>query len=125
MAVKRTDRLNSLLKEVIDSIIRKDVKNPNLTTLFNVTRVDISKDLHHAKVYVSVIGSDEEKKDTIDVLQSAAGYIAVRSSKKVVIRHFPDLRFILDDTVEKQMHIETILQDINAERATRSKATEE
>lgn len=58
MAVKRTDRLNSLLKEVISEVIRKDVRNPHVNELVTVTRVNISRDLRHAKVFISVIGTE-------------------------------------------------------------------
>jgi ribosome-binding factor A len=116
MAKQRTDRLNSLLKEVISEVIRRDVRNPHIRELFTVTRVDISKDLHYAKVWVSVIGTDVEKKETIAALQSAAGFIAVNSSKKVVMRYFPELTFKLDDTVDKHMRIEELLGELKSKR---------
>lgn len=116
MATKRTDRLNSLLKEVISDVIRKDVRNPHVNGLLTVTRVDITKDLHYAKVYISIIGTQEEKEKTIAALQSAAGFIAVNSSKQVVMRYFPALTFKLDTGVEKHMRIEDLLQKIKEER---------
>lgn len=125
MAKNRTDRLNSLLKEVISEVIRRDVKNPHVNALITVTHVDISKDLHHAKVYVSVIGSEKEKTETIAALQSAAGFIAVNSSKKVVMRYFPELLFRLDDSVEKHMRIEDLLSKINDERESRETKNDE
>jgi ribosome-binding factor A len=115
---QRTDRLNSLLKEVISEVIRRDVRNPHVNELVGVTRVDITKDLHHAKVYISVIGNDQQKKETIQALNSAAGFIAVHASKKVVMRYFPELNFILDDSVEKHMRIETLLAEINAKKSS-------
>ncbi|MBA3957171.1 MAG: 30S ribosome-binding factor RbfA [Parachlamydiaceae bacterium] len=113
---QRTERLNSLLKEVLSDVIRKDVRNPHVKELLTVTRVDISKDLHYAKVYVSVIGTPEDKEATINALQSAAGFIAVNASKKVVMRYFPALTFRLDDAVDKHMRIEKILEEIQAQR---------
>src|ERR1700720_1746150 len=98
MPKQRTDRLNSLLKEVISEVIRKDVRNPHVNELVTVTRVDITKDLHYAKVYISVIGDEQAKAETIAALTSAAGFIAVNSSKKVVMRYFPELTFKLDDS---------------------------
>ena len=80
--VNRTDRLNSLLTAVLSEVIMKDVKNPDVHTLTSVTSVDISKDLHHAKVYVSVIGTDQEKEKTLKALESEAGFIACSASKK-------------------------------------------
>ena len=119
MAIKRTDRLNSLLKEVISEVIRREVRNPHVSGLVTVTRVQISKDLHYAKVFISVIGSEQQKAETIDALNSAAGFIAVNSSQQVTMRYFPALTFKLDDSVDKHMRIEKLLGEVNQERASR------
>jgi ribosome-binding factor A len=119
MTKQRTDRLNSSLKEVISDVIRKDVRNPHVNELLTVTRVDITKDLRYAKVYISVIGTAEQKDETLKALQSAAGFIAINSAKKVVMRYFPELTFKLDDSVDKQMRIEQLLGDISSERKSR------
>lgn len=119
MAVPRTQRLDSLLKEVISEVIKRDVRNPHVTELVTVTRVQISKDLRHAKVYISVIGTKEEKEETIAALTSAAGFIAVNSSQKVVMRYFPELTFRLDDSVDRHMRVEEILSTISKERESR------
>lgn len=116
MPVQRTDRLNSLLKEVISEVIRRDVKNPHVNELVTVTRVEITKDLHHAKVYISVIGTEKDKETTIKALTTAAGFIAVNSSKKVTMRYFPELTFKLDDAVDKHMRIEELLHEISEKR---------
>lgn len=119
MAKKRTERLNSLLKEVISEVITRDVGNPHVATLVTVTSVDISSDLHHAKVYISVIGSQAEKDETLAALQSSAGFIAVHASKKVVMRYFPELTFKLDTSVEKHMRIEALIEKIHEEQQSR------
>lgn len=119
MKKNRKERLNSLLKEVISEVIFKDVKNPNVSQFVAVTEVDISADLQQAKVYISVIGNQEEKKKTLEALQSAAGFIGVHASKKVVLRHFPSLLFKLDESVDKHMRIEEILGKIHDEESTR------
>lgn len=123
MAKKRTDRLNSLLKEVISDVIRKDVRNPHVTELVTVTKVEITRDLHYAKVYISVIGTEQQKAETIAALQTAAGFIAVHASKLVVMRYFPSLTFKLDDYVEKHMRIEELLSKISAEKKAREDET--
>lgn len=125
MAIQRTDRLNSLLKEVISEVIKRDVRNPHVTELVTVTRVQISKDLRHAKVFISVIGSEQDKIETIDALNSAAGFIAVNSSQKVVMRYFPELKFKLDDSVDKHMRIEELLDKISQERGSRQHPVED
>lgn len=119
MPIKRTDRLNSLLKEVLSEVIREDVKHPQLHHLSSVTQVDISKDLHNAKVYISVIGTDKEKQLSLAALKSAAGYIAVIASKKVVMRYFPQLTFYIDDSVEKQIQINELIEKINQDKSSR------
>ncbi|MBX9924054.1 MAG: 30S ribosome-binding factor RbfA [Rhabdochlamydiaceae bacterium] len=126
-ASKRVIRLNSLLKEVLSEVIRKEVRDPRLGVLITVTSVDITKDLHHAKVHISVIGTPEEKKQSIEALQSAAGFIGVHASKKVVMRFFPSLTFKLDESVDTYMAIDSLLGKIHQEQKTRqhtSDATE-
>lgn len=119
MEKKRTDRLNSLLKEVLSEVIMRDVRDPRLAKFVTVTSVDITKDLHHAKVFISVIGTDLEKEQTIQALESAASFIAVTASKKVVMRYFPLLTFKLDTSVDKHLRIENLLQKIQNEQQTR------
>lgn len=121
---KRTDRLNSLLKEVISDVIRKEVKNPLINPLFTVTRVDITRDLHYAKVYVSVIGDDMARAATLEALNQSAGFIAVHASKQIVIRYFPQLTFRLDDSVDKHMRIEQLLEEIHTEQDSREAGNE-
>ncbi len=119
---QRVERLNSLLKEVISEVVRADVRDPRLGSLITVTSVSVAKDLQHAKVLISVIGTPEEKKKSIEALQSAAGFIAVNASKKVVMRYFPSLTFRLDDSVDKHMAVETILTKIHNEQKSRPSA---
>ena len=119
MKKNRLNRINSLLKEVISEVIQKDVHNPHVSTFVAVTSVDTSADLHHAKVLVSLIGSDAEKEKVLAALQTAAGFIAVHAAKKVKLRYFPNLSFKLDHSAEDFMKIETIISAIEKERLSR------
>jgi ribosome-binding factor A len=118
--MSRLDRINSLLKEVISEVIRRDVKNPNIHTLITVTRVETTKDLHQAKVYISVIGEEKERKETMIALKQSAGFIGQAASKKVSLRFFPTLFFYYDDSVDKHMRIETILSEIKKKNGSDS-----
>ena len=124
MAVNRTDRLGSLLKEVISDVILREVKNPHLPTLLTVTGVEITKDLRQAKVFISVIGDAQKKALAISTLNQAAGFIAARASKQVVLRYFPELAFYLDDSVEKQVRVQDLLAQIEEERVKREEEDE-
>ena len=116
---QRIERLNSLLKEVISEVIREDVRDPRLGSLITITSVDTSKDIQHAKVYLSVIGTPEEKKKSLAAVQSGAGFIAVHASKKVSMRYFPSLSFRLDESVDKHIAVETILGKLREEQKSR------
>ena len=120
MKKNRLERVNSLLKEVIFEVIQKEVRNPHVTTFVTVTQVETSADLHHAKVSISIIGSDAEKSKILSALQSAAGFIAVHASEKVRLRYFPNLTFKLDTALEEHLRIQKILADIEKERLSRS-----
>lgn len=120
MAKERVNRINSLLKEVISEVIRKELKHSEVNELLTVTAVDVSKDLRHAKVYISVIGSEKDKETTMAALEKAAGFIGSHASKKVVLRYFPELKFYLDNTVDKQLRIDELLKEIDEERNSRT-----
>lgn len=119
MKKNRIDRINSLLREVIFDVIQKQVRNPHVNLFVSVTRVDTSADLYHAKVYVSMIGTNAEKDLVLAALQSAAGFIAVQASHQVEMRHFPSLTFRLDHAADEHFKIEKILSDIEKERMSR------
>ena len=124
MTKKRSLRLNSLLQEVLSDVIRKDVRDPRVAPIVSITRVSITDDLQHAKVYISVIGTPQQKDDTVDALQSAAGFIAITASKQVTMRYFPALTFILDHSLEEQIRIESLLSEIHLEQQKRPRASE-
>lgn len=119
MKKNRLNRINSLLKEVLFEVIQKEVRNPHVNTFITVTQVETSADLHHAKVYVSMIGSEAEKEKILAALQTAAGFIAVHAAKQVKMRYFPNLTFKLDKSVDEYMKIDKILSDIEKERQSR------
>ncbi|PCI77995.1 ribosome-binding factor A [Candidatus Aerophobetes bacterium] len=120
-AERRIERLNSLLKEVINEVIRDDIRNPKMAKLISVAKVELTKDLSIAKVFVSIIEDDETlRKQTVSMLNKAAGFISVLSSKKMVIKMFPLLKFKLDTTVDSQMNIHNILQEIANKRASQA-----
>lgn len=114
----RLERINSLLKRVIYEIIQRDVSNPNITLPITVTRVETTGDLSHAKVYVSIMGTPEQKAKNLVGLQSAARFIAVNSHKKKIpdLRHFPNLTFYLDTGLEHQIRIQEVLTKLEQEK---------
>ncbi len=100
------------------------VRNPKINALITIKKVEVTKDLHHAKVYVSLIGSAAEKEQTLQALKSAAGFISVQAAKKVVMRYFPALAFYLDDTLEDELRIHALLEQIRQEKTSRENVRE-
>lgn len=109
---------------MIVEVIQKEVHNPHINTFISVTHVDTSADLHHAKVFISLIASDAEKEKIVSALQSASGFIAVHASKKTRLRYFPKLLFILDHSTDEHIRIDRILDKIEKERELRPKIDE-
>ena len=119
MTKRRVERVNSLLKEVISETIQRDLKNIPVPQLITITAVDVSGDLRHAKVFISIIENDpKKKKAAIDLLNTHSGIIAVLSSKKVVLRYFPELTFKLDESIDNYMQIDALLRKIEPEKTS-------
>jgi ribosome-binding factor A len=112
---RRIDRIEEQLRAELSEIIEREVQDPRIG-LVTVTRVKVSPDLRHARVFVTVLGSDEDKKKTIEGLRSAASY--TRRSLGQRLRHLkriPDLTFGYDEEVEKGIRIEELLDQIKTE----------
>lgn len=115
MAKYRIGRISEEMKKEISNIIMHDLKDPRLTAMVSVTDVETSADLQLAKVFVSVFGSEEEKEETIEALKSSSGYIRHAVSQRIKLRHMPEILFKLDKTIDKGMHIDSILRKIKNE----------
>ena len=99
--VSRTDRLNSEFKKEIHEIISRRLNDPAITGMVSVMKVDVSRDLSYAKVFVSVFSaSDEAKKKTFDAISKSAGRIRHELGATMRIRTVPELSFVLDDSLE-------------------------
>lgn len=119
MNTKRQNRLNSLLKEILSEIISREIHDPSISPLITVTKVSITKDLKHAKVYISVIG--DKKNDMLEKINSYKRQITNIAFKKVSMRYFPELTFILDTSLDNFFKVDKILKDIQDERNSSSK----
>ncbi len=115
MVKERDRRLGELLKEEISDIIRREVRDPRIGSFVSITEVDVSGDLRHAKVFVSVMGSEQEKQDTMDGLEEATGFIRSLVGERITIYHIPELKFRYDDSIEHGIHISEIIKEARAE----------
>ena len=105
---ERMRRVNEAVREVLSDAVTIDLKDPRVGFV-TVTDVKTSADLRHARVYVSVLGSEAERAASLDGLQSAHGYLQGRVARELHMKHTPQLDFLLDDTAEKAARLEQIL----------------
>ena len=112
--ISRNDRLNGEFQKEIYTIISRKLKNPLITEMFSITRVDASKDLSHAKVFVSVFSTNKEKKQiTFDAIKADAKRIRFELAKVIRAHTVPELHFFDDDSMEYGDKMEKLFKSIN------------
>ncbi len=113
MAELRLKRIESLLREELAAMIQRgEIKDPRVESLTTITAVEVTKDLAHAKVWVSRFGEREKLAAGVDALNHAAGYIQSVLARRIQLRIFPHLHFVLDDSMERGFHIAQKLRDV-------------
>jgi ribosome-binding factor A len=108
---RRTERINELLREELSDLLRRQVKDPRLGGLVTVTEVDVSVDLRHARVFVSVMGSEEEREDAFRALETARSFLRRELGKRLSTRRTPDLSFRRDDSLERGAHLLSLIEE--------------
>ena len=112
--ISRTDRLNGEFQKEIYDIIARKLKNPLVTEMFSILRVDATSDLSSAKVFVSIYSKDEQKRiTTFKAIEADAKKIRFELAKVIRARTVPELRFILDDSMEYGDKMEKLFKAIN------------
>jgi ribosome-binding factor A len=107
----RMDKVNETLRKEISLIIDQDLKNPNITGIISVTKVKTAVDLSSARVYISLLNC-KSKKNTLQGIKKASGYIRSELAKRINLRYTPELIFEIDESMEYGSRIENILKEI-------------
>lgn len=94
-------------------IIRQEIKDPRIHMMTSVTSVEVAPDLKTCKAYISVMGSEKEKSDTIAGLRSAEGYIRRQLAKRLNLRNTPEIQFKLDESIEYGVNMSRLIQEVN------------
>ena len=110
---RRTERLNALLRTEISSLIFRGIKDPRISGVVSVTRVDVSNDLSYATIYVSIYGSTSDKQNTMKALKSATGFLRRELLSRVSIRGVPVLRFKLDESIAEGNEILDLIDSLD------------
>jgi len=108
----RIQRVNQLIRQEISELLQRQAKDPRLGTFIAVTEVFTTTDLKHAKVFISFIGSQEEKEKTMTALAGASGFFRRELAKHLRLRHVPELSFHWDDSIERGEHLLRLIDQV-------------
>lgn len=110
-SIKNT-RINGEVQKELSTLIRGEIKDPRIHPMTSVTAVEVAPDLKTCRAYISVLGGAEAKKATMDGLNSAEGYIRRLLAKNLNLRNTPEIRFILDESIEYGVNMSKLINDV-------------
>lgn len=105
-------RINSEVLRELSNIIRKDIKDPRINPMTSVVSVDVAPDLKTCKAYISVLGDEQSQKDTLAGLVSAEGYIRRQLARTVNLRNTPEIKFVIDQSIEYGVKMSKLIDDV-------------
>ena len=111
-SVKNT-RVNGEVMRVLAEVIRSEIKDPRINPMTSVVAVEVAPDLKTCKAWISVLGNEESQKDTLAGLKSAEGYIRNQLARKINLRNTPEIRFIIDQSIEYGVRMSKMIDDLN------------
>jgi ribosome-binding factor A len=115
---RRADRVAEAIRTEVATFLNEGAKDPRIVGLVTVTGVDVTRDLHRARVFVSVMGTDSERESTLAGLDSLASHLRGRIARAVRLRVAPEIEFKLDESVQRAARIETLLNQIRTAAPT-------
>ena len=104
-------RINAEVQRELSVIIR-ELKDPRIGIMTSVTAVEVTPDLKFCKAYISVLGDEQAKEDTLAGLKSAAGFIRRALAKNINLRNTPEIKFVLDESIEYGMKMDKLIADV-------------
>lgn len=114
MNKRRQDRMAVEIKRSISRILQEDIKDPRIDfSTVSITRVDVSNDLGHARVNFSILAEEQRQEEIMQALQKAKGHIRSELAREFAVRHFPELEFRLDKSIEHGIRISALLQELS------------
>ncbi len=106
-------RINQEVMRELSNIIRDEIKDPRIHPLTSVTDVQVSPDLKYCKAYISVLGDEKSKNDTMEGLRSAEGFVRKKLAESINLRNTPDITFIPDQSIEHGISMSKLIDEVN------------
>ena len=123
-SIKNT-RINGEVQKELSTIIRNEIKDPRIHPMTSVMAVEVAPDLKTCKAYISVRGEKEAKEATIKGLKSAEGYIRRQLARNLNLRNTPEIRFILDESIEYGVNMSKLIDDVTKKDNSHRQAEEQ
>ncbi|NLY47642.1 MAG: 30S ribosome-binding factor RbfA [Clostridiales bacterium] len=108
-------RINGEVKKELSILISREIKDPRISPMTSVTDVEVAPDLKTAKVYVSVMGDEQARKDTLQGLKSAAAFMRSQLARNLNLRNTPELIFIMDNSIEYGVNISKLIDEVSSQ----------
>lgn len=122
---KRLNRISGEVKKVVSELLANGIKDPRIKPMTTVNRVEVTRDLSFAKIYISVLGDKEEKESSIKGLESAKGFIRSEIGSRLDLRYAPEPLFYLDESIEQAIHMSKLIEQVNKEDELKRENTDE
>ena len=113
---RRADRVAEAIRMEVATFLSEGAKDPRLVGLVTITAVDVTRDLRHAKLFISVMGSDSERAATLEALESMKGHLRTRLAKSMRLRVAPEISFKMDESVARAARIESLLAQVREKK---------
>jgi len=110
---RRNERTSRLIQREISGLLEHQVNDPRLSTLISVTQVSLSPDLKHAKVYVSILGDEANKRDMLAGFNTASGFLRKELASHLRLKFTPQLSFHYDDSIEQGARLLKLIAQVN------------
>ena len=123
-SIKNT-RINGEVQQELSKIIREEIKDPRIHPMTSVMAVEVAPDLKTCKAFISVLGNEEAKQSTIKGLKNAEGYIRRELARTLNLRNTPEIRFILDESIEYGVNMSKLIDDVMMKDAKTSQPDQE
>ena len=112
-SIKNT-RVNGEVQRELSRIISREIKDPRIAPMTSVVAVEVAPDLKSCKAYISVLGDEQAQQDTLAGLKSAVGYIRHELARTINLRNTPEIRFVLDQSIEYGVNMSKLIDDVTS-----------
>ena len=112
---RRAERVSNLIRQEISELLQEQVNDPRLSSLISITEVTTSSDLNQAKIFVTILGNKSDKSEMLQGFKTASSFFRRELSRRLTLRHVPELSFHFDDSIERGSNILKLIEQVSSE----------